>query len=147
MSQGSTARDAAKTAVKRLWKLFLPLAGVTAALSVMAVLYFGYDLVKGNVSPCESIFQQATVGLSTKIKFLKAEGELKLGPEKVAELSERAQMTALDLKTCCTVLDAGRIDPEQFLSCKSKARSYDARIDDVVALIKASLPAASSTVR
>lgn len=139
MSQGPTERDAAKTTVKRLWKLFLPLTGITVALSFVAVLYFGYDLAKGKVSPCESIFQQTTVGLSTKIKFLKAEGELKLGPEKVADLSERAQMTALDLKTCCTVLDAGRIDPEQFLSCKSKARSYDARIDDVVAIVKAAL--------
>jgi hypothetical protein len=145
MSQVPTERDARKKNLTRLWKLFLPLAGVTGALSFIALLYFGYDLAKGNVSPCDSIFQQATVGLSTKIKFLKAEGELKLGPEKVAELSERAQMTALDLKTCCTVLDAGRIDPEQFLSCKSKARTYDARIDDVVALIKAALPAAPGT--
>jgi hypothetical protein len=67
MSQGSTERDAAKTTVKRLWKLFLPLAGVTAALSIMAVLYVSYDLVKGKVSPCESIFRETAVGLSTKI--------------------------------------------------------------------------------
>ncbi|MEQ1865498.1 MAG: hypothetical protein ABL996_12730 [Micropepsaceae bacterium] len=144
MSQVPTDSDAAKKNLKRLWKLFLPLAGVTGALAFFAVLYFGYDLAKGNVSPCDSIFQQTTVGLSTKIKFLKAEGELKLGPEKVAELSERAQMTALDLKTCCTVLDAGRIDPEQFLACKAKARTYDARIEDVAALIKAALPTAAS---
>jgi hypothetical protein len=77
--------------------------------------------------------------LSTKIKFLKAEGELKLGREKVAELSERAQMTALDLKTCCTVLDAGRIDPEQFLQCKAKAQTYDARVEDIAALVKAAM--------
>ena len=145
MAQVPTDHDVRKKNLNRLWKLFLPVAGVTGALSFVALLYFGYDLVKGNVSPCESIFQQTTVGLSTKIKFLKAEGELKLGPEKVAELSERAQMTALDLKTCCTVLDAGRINPEQFLSCKSKARSYDARIDDVVTLLKAALPAASGS--
>lgn len=145
MAQVPTDHDVRKKNLNRLWKLFLPLAGVTGALSFIAVLYFGYDLAKGNVSPCESIFQQTTVGLSTKIKFLKAEGELKLGPEKVAELSERAQMTALDLKTCCTVLDAGRINPEQFLSCKSKARSYDARIDDVVTLLKAALPVASGS--
>ncbi|MCE9522984.1 MAG: hypothetical protein K8S25_11220 [Alphaproteobacteria bacterium] len=144
MTQTPTDQAAAKKNLNRLWKLFLPLAGVTGALSFVALLYFGYDLAKGTVSPCESIFQQTTVGLSTKIKFLKAEGELKLGPEKVAELSERAQMTALDLKTCCTVLDAGRIDPEQFLACKSKARSYDARIEDVTALIKAALPTATA---
>lgn len=145
MAQVPTEQGSPKKHLNRLWKLFLPLAGVTGALAAIALLYFGYDLVKGNVSPCESIFQQASVGLSTKIKFLKAEGELKLGPEKVTELDERAQMTALDLKTCCTVLDAGRINPEQFLQCKSKARTYDARIDDIAAMLRAALPAVSGT--
>ena len=145
MAEIRAESDVRTKSSKRLWKLFLPLAGVTGALVLVAVVYFGYDLAKGKVSPCESIFQQTTVGLTTKIKFLKAEGELKLGPEKVAELGERAQMTALDLKTCCTVLDAGRIDPEQFLECKAKARTYDARIEDVAALIRAALPGASAS--
>jgi hypothetical protein len=143
MAQVPTDQEARKKNLNRLWKLFLPLGGVTGALALIAVVYFGYDLVKGNVSPCESIFQQTTVGLSTKIKFLKTEGELKLGPEKVAELSERAQMTALDLKTCCTVLDAGRIDPDQFLQCKAKAQTYDARVEDIAALLRAAMPNAN----
>jgi hypothetical protein len=125
-----------------LRKLLLPLGGIVGAMAAMAVIYFGYDLAKGKLSPCDSIFQQASVKMSTKIKFLKAEGELKLGPDKVAELDDRAQMTAIDLKTCCTVLDAGRINPEQFLECKSKARSYDARIEDIAAMIRAALPVA-----
>lgn len=143
MAQVPADQEARKKNLNRLLKLFLPLAGVTGALALIAIVYLGYDVVKGNVSPCESIFQQTTVGLSTKIKFLKTEGELKLGPEKVAELSERAQMTALDLKTCCTVLDAGRIDPEQFLQCKAKAHTYDARVEDIAALIRAAMPGAN----
>jgi hypothetical protein len=116
--------------------MFLPLIGVTLSLSFIAMLWFGYDLARAKVSPCEGIFEQATTGLTTKIEFLKAKGEIKLGRSKIAELDERAQMTALDLKTCCTVLDAGRINPEQFLTCKAKARSYDDRIDTVVAMLK-----------
>jgi hypothetical protein len=139
MAQNPAELDSRKKNFKRYWKLLLPVGGVTVALASFAVLYLGYDLIKGETAPCESIFQQTAVGLSTKIKFLKAEGELKLGREKVAELSERAQMTALDLKTCCTVLDAGRIDPEQFLQCKAKAQTYDARVDDIAALVKAAM--------
>lgn len=134
-----------KTIVKRLWKVFLPLAGITAALGAFAVLYLGYDLIKGKVSPCETIFQQASAGLTTKIEFLKAKGEIKLGASKVAELDERAQMAALSLKTCCTVLDAGRINPEQFLECKSKTRAYDERIEDIAAIVRAALPASSGS--
>ena len=140
MAQVPAERQTLKTIVKRLWKVFLPLAGVTAALAVFAVIYLGYDLVKGKVSPCETIFQQASAGLTTKIEFLKAKGEIKLGASKVVELDERAQMAALSLKTCCTVLDAGRINPEQFLTCKSKARAYDERIEDIAAIVRAALP-------
>lgn len=122
---------------RELWKRLLsPFGAVIGALAVMALIYLGHDLVKGKISPCESIFQETSVGLSTRIKFLKTEGELQIGREAVTELDERAQMAALNLKTCCTVLDAGRIDPEQFLQCKAKARAYDARVDDIVALVR-----------
>lgn len=145
MAQISTAREIRKSIVGRLWKAFLPVTGVTAALAFIAFIYLGYDLAKGEVSPCEGIFRQASVGLTTKIEFLKTKGEIKLGPSKVAELDERAQMTALSLKTCCTVLDAGRINPEQFLECKAKARSYDERIEEIADLVRAALPASSGT--
>jgi hypothetical protein len=118
-----------------LWGIIAPLVAVTGSLAVLALIYFGYDVVKARMSPCEAIFRQSSLGLSTRIKLLKAEGELQIGPETVADLDERAQMMALDLKTCCTVLDAGRIDPEQFLQCKAKARSFDAHIENVAALL------------
>ena len=113
----------------------LPILAVSGSLALMATIYLGYDVVKSKVAPCEAIFQQTTIGLSTHVQILKVEGELKIGREAVNELDERAQMAALDLKTCCTVLDAGRIDPEQFLQCKSKARAYDARIQEVSTLV------------
>ena len=101
----------------------------------MNVPFFS-DLVRTSLSPCESIYQQAAVSLKTKIKFVEAEGEVHVGKDKVDELSERAQMTALNLKACCTVLDAGRLDPEQFLQCKGSTRQYQADLDRVVTLVK-----------
>lgn len=108
---------------------------VTGSLVAMALLYLGYDLLRTKLTPCESIFQQTSVGLATKVSFLKTEGELKIGREQLTELDERAQMTAINLKTCCTVLDAGRLDPEQFLQCKANARDYEARVEAIVALV------------
>lgn len=109
----------------------------------MAVIYLGYDLAKARLSPCDSIFRETAVGLSTRITFLKAEGELQIGHAALTELDERAQMTALNLKTCCTVLDAGRIDPEQFLQCKANTRAFEERVEEVVALVNR--PSASVT--
>jgi hypothetical protein len=85
--------------------------------------------------------QQTSLGLSTKISFLKAEGQVSIGQEQLVELGERAQMAALNLKTCCTVLDAGRLNPEQFLQCKSKARAYDAKLQAISKVVERTAPA------
>lgn len=107
-----------------------------AALSLVALVYLGYDLAKGRLSPCESVYQQTAVGLKTRMKFLKTEGELQIGRAQLTDLDERAQMAALNLKTCCTVLDAGRLDPEQFLQCKGKARAYETQLGDLAELVR-----------
>ena len=114
----------------------LPLIGVGSVLIIIVVLYFGYDVMSARASPCETIFRQTTLRLSTKIGFLKTRGEVQIGREPLTELTERAQMTALGLKTCCTVLEAGRLNPEEFLQCKSSARAYEARIDNIVSTVE-----------
>jgi hypothetical protein len=117
----------------------IPLGTMGGTLALVAVIYLGYDLAKGELAPCESIFQQTSVGLTTSIKFLKTEGELQIGREQLTDLDERAQMAALNLKTCCTVLDAGRLDPEQFLQCKGKVRAYESRIGDIVDIVRSAV--------
>jgi hypothetical protein len=114
----------------------IPIAAMGATLALLAVVYLGYDLAKGRMSPCEAIFQETSVGLSTRIRFLKTEGELQIGRERLTDLDDRAQMAALNLKTCCTVLDAGRLDPEQFLQCKGSTRAYAARLADIADLVR-----------
>lgn len=136
-SQSVDKRPAEEAASKRWWlKRLLPLLGIAGTFVTMTLLYFGYDYVAARAAPCEVIFRQTKLGLSTKISFLKTEGELKLGREPLTELSERAQMTALNLKTCCTVLDAGKVNPEQFLQCKAKARAYQTRVDNIVTVVR-----------
>jgi hypothetical protein len=140
--QGTHQSPAARRARGR--GLLLPLAAVAGALALTVAVYLGYDLVSMQLSPCEAIYRQTSVSLTTKIKFLKAEGEVQIGKEPLIELDERAQITALNLKTCCTVLAAGKLDPEQFLQCKSKARTYEARVDDVAAIVQAVVKAQSN---
>ncbi len=114
----------------------IPLFAVAGVMLSMLVVYLGYDYLVSRTSPCEAIFQQTAIGLSTKISFLKTNGEFEIGREPLVELTERAQMTALNLKTCCTVLDAGQLNPEQFLQCKAKARAYENRVDGIVAAVQ-----------
>lgn len=124
---------------------FTTLAALVAALMVPVLIYFSYDLLGKKLAPCDAIFKQTTVALSTKIKFLETEGEVQVGREPVADLGERAQMTALNLKTCCTVLDAGKLNPEEFLQCKQKARNYESRVENIVQLVQAAMKSSAAT--
>lgn len=123
----------------------MSIGAMGAALALVALVFLGYDLAKGKVSPCDAIFQESSLGLSTRISFLKTEGELQIGREKLTDLDERAQMAALNLKTCCTVLDAGRVDPEQFLQCKGSVRAYEARLQDIGDLVRAAVKEGMTT--
>jgi len=122
--------------LRTLPRSIVSIGAMGAALALIVVVYLGYDLAKGKISPCEAVYQQTSVGLKTRIKFLKTEGEVEIGREQLTDLDERAQMAALNLKTCCTVLDAGRLDPEQFLQCKGSARAYEARLTDIADLVR-----------
>ncbi len=137
VSETGSAKSTDQTQSGPWWaRQLLPLFGVGNVLIAMVLLYFSYDYVSARANPCETIFRQTKLGLSTKIGFLKTEGELKIGREPLVELTERAQMAALNLKTCCTVLDAGKLDPEQFLQCKAKARAYEARVGEIVTVVR-----------
>jgi hypothetical protein len=111
--------------------LLVVLIGVLPVLS-----YFIYDLSQGVLNPCESLFRQTQLSLSSKISWLKNAGDIQLKPEKLQELSERAQFVALNLKSCCLVLDSGKINAEEFLQCKSSAFNYEQGVDKVIANIK-----------
>ena len=114
----------------------LLIGAIASAFLLITLLYLGYDLAKARLSPCEAIFQETSLGLKTRISFLKTEGELQIGREQLTDLDERAQMTALNLKTCCTVLDAGRLDPEQFLQCKGSAHTYETSLSEIANLVR-----------
>ncbi len=148
--QSGRTETSETTRTRKLWwrirrelhalpRSLVAIGAMGASLALLAVVYLGYDLAKGRLSPCEAVYQQTSVGMKTRIKFLKTEGELELGREQLTDLDERAQMTALNLKTCCTVLDAGRLDPEQFLQCKGSARAYETQLADIADLVRAAV--------
>jgi hypothetical protein len=66
--------------------------------------------MKRTLSPCDTIFEQTSARLSTKLNLVEVDGEVVIGNEKIQELSEAAQVTVLNLKTCCIVLNAGEFD-------------------------------------
>lgn len=110
--------------MKKSW-LTLPIA-----IIVLAVAYLVYDLVKPMLtSPCESIFQQTAVSLKSDLEVIKSKGTIFIGREKIQDLAERAQMAALNLKTCCILSESGKLNAEEFLECKGDVERYQRQME------------------
>ncbi|MCI0428390.1 MAG: hypothetical protein L0Z46_10280 [Nitrospiraceae bacterium] len=108
-----------------------------ATTIVLVIAYLAYHLLKPMLtSPCENIFQQTSVSLGSKLEVIKTKGEVFVGREKIQDLTERSQMTGLNLKTCCIVLETGKVSPKQFLSCKRAVEQYEKHIETVVTYTK-----------
>lgn len=107
----------------------------TLAVAVVAlvVIYLGYQLLERWMNPCEGVFQQSSVGLNTKLDLIKTKGEFAIGRQKIQELAERSQETALKLKACCIVLGGSGSD---FLRCKEGFDKYAAAISNLATSVK-----------
>lgn len=82
-------------------------------------------------SPCDGIFEQTAPKLNVNLKIIENEGAFAVSREKIQELSESAQKVGLHLKTCCSVLEGGKLDPRQFQQCIDKASNYEAQVAHV----------------
>jgi len=104
----------------------------STSLVVVVIGYFIYDRMR---DPCESIFEQAKTNLNAKIEILKTGGAVSIGNDKIQDLSERSQMMALNLKTCCIVFDGGRLNSGEFLKCKQGVERYQTQVTQVINIV------------
>jgi hypothetical protein len=111
------------------------LVALVASTAILGVAYFAYDLWKRRDNPCETIFQQTRVTLGSSLDVIRAKGALVLGEEKLQDLTERSQIVAINLKTCCIVLQAGKLSADEFLRCKASVEDYERRIARVATAV------------
>ena len=102
---------------------------------ILVIAYLAYDLLKPKINPCEGIFQQTSLRMGSKLEIIKAKGEVFIGSEKIQDLTERSQMTALNLKTCCIGFDNNKLTAEEFLRCKENVAHYETKIEKLVTYI------------
>lgn len=106
---------------------------VSLAVVALVLIYFGYDLLKDWLYPCEGIFREAAVTLETKLDVIKGKGEFAIGRQKTQDLTGTSREVALNLKTCCIVLGKASGD---FLRCKEGFDRYDAEINRLATSVK-----------
>lgn len=120
----------------------LLLGGVVIGIAILAGL-----IVFWPRSECEGIFEQTAPRLEANMEIIRNKGALAVGQEKIQELAESAQKVGLHLKTCCSVLAGGKLNPAQFQQCVDSAAGYERQVAKVAQQVNAveKTPAAGST--
>jgi hypothetical protein len=119
-----------EVAMKKHWRTLI----ISVTFLLLAVAYLVVDFA--SKSSCEGIFQQTEQKLQADIEILKAKGGLFMGSEKIQDLTERSQITALNFKGCCIAADNGLIDKAQFLECKNNLSTYESQVASIVRVVE-----------
>jgi hypothetical protein len=106
-----------------------------AFLILIGVGYFVYSYLVSRSSPCADIFEQTVIRLEGKISALGEKGGTVLDGEQIRKLSDQSEQIAMDLKTCCLLFNANKIDLETFLKCQDKFNQYERGIDRISQLV------------
>lgn len=101
------------------------------AVAAGALAAGGNFLAGCSRNSCGSIFEQTAPQLGAKLELIKNKGEVFIGKQKINELTERTQMMALNLKTCCIVLDGGKLSGDEFLKCKDSVASFERDVERI----------------
>jgi len=83
-------------------------------LILIGVGYFIYSYRVSRSNPCSDIFEQTLISLKGKISTLKEKGESVLDGEQIKKVSDQSEQIAADLKACCILFNANKIDFDRF---------------------------------
>jgi hypothetical protein len=97
--------------------------------------YFIYSYLTSRSNPCAGIFEQTVISLEGKINTLKEKGGPILDGEQIGKLADQSERIAMDLKTCCFLFNANKIDFEAFLKCQDGFNQYERGIDRISQLV------------
>ncbi len=98
----------------------------TAVIGALVVVTLFVYLTRPN--PCDSIFEQTAPRLGATLQFLKTNGEVVIGRDKIQDLAESSQKIGIVCKTCCIAQQSGKINAEQFEACLDRTKRYEAEI-------------------
>lgn len=105
-------------------------------LILIGVGYFIYSYRVSRSNPCSDIFEQTLISLKGKISTLKEKGESVLDGEQIKKVSDQSEQIAADLKACCILFNANKIDFEAFLKCQDEFNRYERNIERISQLVE-----------
>jgi hypothetical protein len=128
---GTQASPAPLKEARSSWRL----AVTIGAVGIMAIAALFIYLTRPG--PCDGIFEQTAPKLVTTMHFLKTNGDMVIGRDKVQELAESSQRIGILCKTCCIAQQSGKITAVQFQDCLNTTKSYETQIIQVASSVDA----------
>jgi hypothetical protein len=129
-AQGGTTMVGTPRITTKRWVII----GLPLAMVLIAVGFLGYNyLLK---TSCEGIFQQTQLNLASSIEVLQMKGEIGFANDKIQDLTEKAQLVALNYKACCVAADNGLMPENKFLECKQSAGAFELKVAEAAQLIQ-----------
>jgi len=128
VTSSARASQAKARSGSRLW---LPVAAAGVLTIVRLFVYFTRP------GPCDSIFEQTAPKLDTTLHFLKTNGEMVIGRDKIQDLAESSQRMGILCKTCCIAQQSGKINAGQFQDCLNTTKSYETQVLKVASNVDA----------
>jgi hypothetical protein len=105
---------------------YAKLASIT--LLLLLIVWLGFDFFRSGASSCDAIFQQTENQFALKLNYLDTEGSVVLGRQQIQSLTEKAQLTAINLKACCVMQKSGSIEKNNFNLCKSGSDVFENKL-------------------
>jgi hypothetical protein len=99
---------------------------VTGVLAIVA--FFIYLKRPG---PCDAIFEQRALGLDRSLHFLKNNGAVAIGHDKIQDLTEGAQKLGILCKNWCIAHQSDRIDAAHYQDCLKTTMGYEIQVSAV----------------
>jgi len=120
-------------------------------IALVGLMALGALVLLWPQSSCDGIFQQTAPKVEANLEIIKSQGAVVVSREKIQELSDSAQKVGLHLKTCCSVLDGGKLDAGEFQQCIAMAADYDRQLaivaQQVVEVVEAKEQGAAELVQ
>jgi hypothetical protein len=114
--------------LKQRGKLAIAMTGLFALLTLSVA---GYVFLGGS-RHCNEIYGEQFTSLSERIKNIREIAKGSIKRSRLNQLSDSAKSAALNLKTCCIILDKKQITSEQYFQCKSSADEYSSKLEELL---------------
>lgn len=105
------------------------------ALLLCGLAFVLLSLFSPEPDPCDILFEQVALGLEKKTAAIQSGAENFPDNRHLSLFMEHSRKISLNLKECCLLFHADKIDFDEFLKCQDDYKNFETNIDNIILLL------------